>query len=64
MEDEMKYSNEQMTSIIEREGLDYAIMDYITGECIEDEELAQLWDSAREALEAICKKLEPYGLEY
>jgi hypothetical protein len=52
-----KYSTKQVMEIIECEGLGYAVQYYMSGENIDDPELARLWDDAQEALRKIEQKL-------
>jgi hypothetical protein len=46
----MKYSVNQIAEIIEVEGLEYAITNYCSPSSIRDEELATLWEEARDLL--------------
>ena len=57
---ERKYDLERVAHIVDNEGLDYAIMSYMSSASIEDEELAALWDQAYEVLTKIEKILDPY----
>lgn len=53
-----KYNLAQVKSIIEQEGLDYAIQSYMGHERIEDARLAALWKQAKEVLDGIEEMLE------
>lgn len=48
-----KYTIADVADIVESEGLGYAVMDYMSAEKIEDEDLARLWRIAKEALDGI-----------
>lgn len=52
-----EFSNEDVTSIIDNEGLSYAIQHYIGSNQIEDPKLAVLWKEARCILDKICDYL-------
>lgn len=52
-----KYTNEDVLDIVENEGLEYAILDYMTLDDIEDEELRELCKEAEGALGRVQKKL-------
>lgn len=45
-----KLSKEEVADIVFEEGLGYAVDDYLSYERIEDEELAEAWHEAHEAL--------------
>lgn len=51
---EKKASNEEVREMIEMEGLDYCILEYLSESDIEDPVLAKLWVTARKNLEQIC----------
>lgn len=53
-----KYSTEIVTEMVEREGLGYAIQHYLSGDSIEDPELAKMWDEAKTLLDRIEVHLE------
>ena len=53
----IKYTNEDVLDIVENEGLEYAILDCMTLDYIEDEELKELCKEAGDALERVKKKL-------
>lgn len=53
-----KYTLEQVADIACSEGLDYAITDYMSGEDIEDEVLATMWNDAKEAVNNIQRYIE------
>jgi hypothetical protein len=55
-----KYTIERVAQIVEIEGLEYAILDYMNGDKIADENLAQMWDEAGDLLGKIWRILEPY----
>jgi hypothetical protein len=46
----MKYSISRIADIIETEGLSYAITEYLSPTNIRDEELATMWEEARDLL--------------
>lgn len=52
-----KYTNEQVADIVRSEGLDYAITNYMGADSIEDPELAQAWENARQALAEVERLL-------
>ena len=52
--------NEEVSMIVESEGLGYAIMWYLNATQIEDPKLASLWQQASVPLHKINKYLEPY----
>lgn len=52
-----KISNEEIIEIISDEGLEYAIMDYLSPKNIMDEHLFKLWVDAEKALKAIKEYL-------
>lgn len=56
----MPKDNFYVATVVEDEGLGYAIQHYMNGDSFEDRELAEMWDKCQELLEAIDKKLEPY----
>lgn len=47
---EDKMTVAQVVDVIDSEGLGYAIRDYMSGDFIEDQELAKLWDEARKSI--------------
>ena len=53
----IKYTNEDVLDIVENEGLEYAILDCMTLDYIEDEELKELCKEAGDVLERVKKKL-------
>lgn len=53
-----KYTLEEVADIVQIEGLGYAIQHYMSGESIEDPELAQLWGKCAELMYEIERKLE------
>lgn len=55
-----KWSNEDIASKVESEGLGYLVTDYLSAESIEDVKLKELWKQASEALNQIEKTLKPY----
>lgn len=55
-----KYSDDTLVSIIESEGLGYAVLYYLGSDNIESEDTAILWKAAADALEALKKHLEIY----
>lgn len=48
-----KYSIEQVADIVNSEGLGYAIQHYMSGDNIEDPELAKQWEKAKATLNII-----------
>lgn len=54
-------TNEQVASIVDSEGLDYAILHYMKAENIKDDELRSAWNKAHGALNEIQSILEPYA---
>lgn len=48
-----KHSISEIAGIIESEGLSYAIQNYVTPSSIKDEDLADMWERAREILNEI-----------
>jgi len=69
MTEDVKYSVEEVADIVDNEGLDYAILHYLTDANIDDSTprgrvLARLWREANAHLEAIDSLLqEGYGDE-
>jgi hypothetical protein len=59
-----KYSLTQVKSIVEQEGIGYAVQSYMGYENIEDERLAFLWKQAKEALDGIEKILDGIESDY
>jgi hypothetical protein len=59
-----KYSLIQVKSIVEQEGIGYAVQSYMGHENIEDEKLAFLWKQAKEALDGIEKILDGIESDY
>jgi hypothetical protein len=59
----MKKSKAEVKSIVENEGIGYAVTSYMSESCIEDPELAKAWKEAREALERIEALLEDDKVE-
>lgn len=55
-----KISVEDVASIVEVEGLGYAIGEYIDAEGIDDKALAELWGEAQNALDEVKEYLTPY----
>jgi hypothetical protein len=53
----MQKKTEEVIEIIESEGLDYAITDYLSPESIEDKTLAKMWKDAEIALKTIKEYL-------
>ena len=51
-------NNKDVANIVVREGLDYAIRDYIDFEDIDDSRLSILWEEAQEILDKIIEFLE------
>lgn len=56
-------SIEDVADIVSSEGLDYAILHYMSSEEIEDEALSSLWEQAKTVLSEINAILEPYSEE-
>jgi hypothetical protein len=48
-----KHTNEELRDIIDSEGLGYAIQFHTSADSIEDEEVAALWKTAKEAMDEI-----------
>lgn len=48
-----KLTNKTVAGIIESEGIGYAIKDYLSPDQIKDPVLAKLWETAREAINAV-----------
>lgn len=46
----MKHTNKEVYDIIDREGLGYSVLSYVSSDNIEDEKLAELWKIAGRAL--------------
>lgn len=44
---------EEVAVIVENEGIGYAVTGYLSADRIEDPDLRRMWETAREALEAI-----------
>ena len=55
-----KKTIEEVASIVDNEGMGYAIMDYMGADSIKDKELSKLWKEAQEVLSKIENILEPY----
>ena len=53
-----KFSISEIAGIIENEGLGYAVQHYMSGSSIKDEDLADMWDRARELLNEIEEYVE------
>jgi len=53
-----KHSVSEIAGIIENEGLGYAIQSYISPSSIKDEDLADMWERARELLNEIQEYVE------
>jgi hypothetical protein len=53
---EEKYTIEQVADIANEEGVDYAIQHYMSGDSIEDPQLAEMWDDCRR----LINKIERY----
>ena len=58
--DESKKTIEEVAQIVDAEGLDYAIMEYMSADSIEDPALKQAWEEAYAALWKVENMLEPY----
>ena len=50
---------DDIAAIVDTDGLDYAITDYMKSDDFEDRELAVLWDAAKVLLDQITNTLEP-----
>lgn len=57
MEDGKLYTNEEIADVVESEGLGYAVQYYLNPELIEDDELKQKWQDAKDALDALTEYL-------
>lgn len=55
-----KRSNKQVNSIVESEGLGYAVEHYLDANSIADPELSKLWATAADALKKISTILEQF----
>jgi hypothetical protein len=53
-----KHSISEIAGIIENEGLGYAIQSYIKASSIKDEDLADMWERAKELLDEIEEYVE------
>lgn len=53
-----EYTNCDAVSIIENEGLDYAVRHYISGDYFADPETQKRWNAAEEAITALTEYLE------
>lgn len=53
-----KQSVSEIASIVENEGLGYAIQSYISASSIKDEDLADMWERAHELLAEIEQYIE------
>ena len=60
---EKKLSNERVASIVQYEGLEYAVINYMDSSSIADPELVSLWDEAERANKNLEKFLEAYTEE-
>jgi hypothetical protein len=58
-----KHSIQQVALIVEYEGLGYAIQDYMSGDSIEDPELAKMWDECQKLMNKIEDVLRPHYTE-
>jgi hypothetical protein len=54
----------EVAQIVNSEGIGYAVQDYMSGEWIENPELAELWDRASDLLDKIDAILKPYYKEW
>jgi hypothetical protein len=52
---------EQVASVVDSNGLDYAILHYMKPESIKDDELRSVWNKAHAALKDIERILEPFA---
>jgi len=50
----------KVQEIVDNEGIGYAITEYLSSDCIEDEELSRLWQEATAAFLAVELYLEEY----
>lgn len=65
MEDEIKYTNEQVRNIMRNEGPDYAVLYYMELEGIEDEELRNLCIEMRSSKDKIEQfMVDKYGIHW
>lgn len=53
----MGYTKDEVREIVDSEGLGYAVLDYMSGDQIEDPELRQAWVDANLALGRLQKLL-------
>ena len=51
------YSNDELRDIVENEGLGYAVQDYVNPEFIEDQDLREKWEQAKNLLDEIEEAL-------
>ena len=57
---EERHTLEDLYAIVESEGLDYAIENYVNADKIEDEAVRAKWKAAEEALAAVREMLKVY----
>lgn len=57
----MKLSKEEVAWVVENEGLDYAICEYMGADSIADSELAEAWEAAKFALKRVVDLLPELG---
>lgn len=55
-----KYTIEEVYNIIDNEGFLYAVTEYMSGDSIEDEKLAKMWNEADKILRETKNKIEKY----
>lgn len=44
------FDNEHLQAIIREYGIEYAVMSYCSGQAIEDQKLARIWDKTAESI--------------
>jgi len=58
-----QYTNDQVADIIEKEGLGFAISDYMSGDAIQDPELAEMWSDCRALMHEIRERVAPNSIQ-
>ena len=56
-----KLSIKEIQEIVEQEGLEYTVLEYLSSERIEDETLKELWNDAVKSFELIEYYLRQHG---
>lgn len=55
-----KFTIKEVAEIVDNEGLDYSIMEYLNSNSISDEYLSELWKTAQEVLVDIQEILDEH----